>query len=166
MIVHKFRYASLKKIVSSKNAKVFIMIENISNQLNLGRILRLSYSLNINGIILSNNKYVSITSFIERVSTGFATETPIAYSDNIMQSLNYLKSNGFLIIGTSRHGTINLSKFRFKYPCVLVLGNEERGIQPSTNKLCDYILFIHSKYSINIVDSTAIFLYEMFKQIY
>ncbi|HQE78376.1 MAG TPA: TrmH family RNA methyltransferase, partial [Bacteroidales bacterium] len=55
----------------------------------------------------------------------------------------------------------------FKKPIGLILGNEEKGIQPSLLKLCDEILkipIIGNIDSLNVSVSAGIIIYEIFRQ--
>ena len=64
---------------------------------------------------------------------------------NLNRSLEYLKKNGFLVIGLSGDGQLSISKFHEKAPMVLIVGAEDKGISLLTQKKCDFILRIPLK---------------------
>jgi len=141
-----------------------MLIENIQDFINIGRIARLAFSFKIDGIIILKNRIMQINTSIERSSTGLISLVPIIFIKNIRNCIKTLQSHNFNIIGTSSKGDMNIKHYLFRFPILLVVGNEYRGLSLITKKYCNNIIFISSSYSINIADATAIFLYEIYTQ--
>lgn len=164
LLVRKIKYVKLEALLNEKKISALLLVENIQDPTNIGRIARLSFSFNIDGLIISKKNNTKITTSIERTSTGLISLIPVTHIKNIKKCIDYLKTQNFNIIGSSSRGYYNIKFHIFMFPMILIVGNEYKGISLIVNKYCDNIIFIPSKHSINIADAIAIFLYEIYIQ--
>jgi len=156
---------TLSKLLLKENINSILLIEDIQDFINIGRISRLSFSFKIDGIIILRNNPVNISTSIERLSTGLISLIPIIFIKNMRTCMQTLRSHNFSIIGTSLKGDKNIKNHIFSFPTILFVGNEYRGLSSMLKRHCINIIFISSSYSINIADAIAIFLYEIYTQL-
>jgi 23S rRNA (guanosine2251-2'-O)-methyltransferase len=163
LIVKKFQYTSVKKIYLIKKLRQILLLEDISDPNNLGRIARISFGFNVDLIIIIKDKPIEITSAIERSSTGLISLIPVMHVKSIKDLFPILRCLKINVWGSSIKGFDNIRHISIKRPLIIVFGNEHLGITYKTLKCCDKIISIPTKHSINVADAIAIFLYEIFR---
>jgi 23S rRNA (guanosine2251-2'-O)-methyltransferase len=87
--------------------------------------------------------------------------------DSLFQAAKLLKQEGVTLIGVDPTGTTDYYHQRLTGPVALLLGGEDRGINPSLLDQCDTTIRIpmHGHItSLNTGAATAIILYERIRQ--
>ena len=82
---------------------------------------------------------------------------------NLVNAINFLKKNGYFIVGTSLEGT-SFNEIDYNMPICLVIGNEGKGISRLVLENCDYVAKIDmfgKTNSLNASVATAIMLYKI-----
>ena len=90
---------------------------------------------------------------------------------NIVNIINYLKKNGWWIVGLESKKLNNCFKIHEQNhkleKIVLIVGSESKGLRNLTRENCDILYRISTKNedldSINVVQATSIALYELTK---
>ena len=156
-IVIKFPY-SLKNHLPSftKNNTCLLLTDSIEDPQNLGQIIRTSECAGIDGIMIPKNRSVGLTSTVLQVSQGAFLNLPLYNIGNVNQTLNFLKKEGFWIVGVE-NGVNALNWFDIDYSgkIVFVFGSEGKGIREKTLKNCDSIATIPMLGSINSLNVSA-----------
>jgi 23S rRNA (guanosine2251-2'-O)-methyltransferase len=146
---------------------LIIILDSIMDPQNLGSIIRTSYCLGADGVVIPADRAAPVSAAVIKASAGSAQQLPIARVTNLSQTLDYLKEKNFWIFGADAHEGGNLQEMDFNCNVALVLGSEAKGLRPLVKKKCDFLLsipLIRSFDSLNVAVATGIILYEIFKK--
>lgn len=146
---------------------LILILDSIMDPQNLGAIIRTSYCLGANGVVIPADRAASVTAAVVKASAGAAQQMPIARVTNLAQTIDYLKEKKFWVFGADAHGGGNLQEMDFNCHVALVLGGEAKGIRPLVKKKCDFLLSVplqRSFDSLNVSVAAGIIQYEIFNQ--
>ena len=167
----EFIYSALDDLVINRSASfsfsLLLILDSIMDPQNLGSIIRTSYCLGANGVVIPVDRAAPVTAAVIKTSAGSAQQMPIARVANLSQTIDYLKENKFWIFGADAHEGRNLQEMDFNCDVALVLGGEAKGIRPLVKKKCDFLFSIpqlRSFDSLNVSVAAGIVHYEIFRQ--
>ncbi|MFA7421530.1 MAG: 23S rRNA (guanosine(2251)-2'-O)-methyltransferase RlmB [Melioribacteraceae bacterium] len=146
---------------------LLLLLDSIQDPHNLGAILRTAECSGVDGIIVTTNQSSPITETVEKVSAGAVSYVKICPVNNLVQTMNILKEEGFWTVGTSLNNSKNYSEMDYKMPVALVMGNEEKGIRKLVAETCDFLVKIpmNGKVdSLNVSVATGVLLFEINRQ--
>jgi len=168
--IRNFQYSSLKDIVDKckkANYPVIVLLDEITDPHNLGAIIRSALCLGADGIVIPKNNSADINHTSLKASSGAAKLIPIAKETNLINSIRYLKQNGYTVIGADASTNNLVYEINYKIPVALVLGSEGKGLRAGIKGYCDKhirIPIIPKIDSLNVSVSSGIILYEIFRQ--
>ena len=156
MEVDEEKTYSLDEVISNidKEYPLLVMLDHLEDPHNFGAIIRTCEALGVDGIIIPNDRSVSINSTVVKTSAGAISHMKIIRVANLTASINKLKGNGYWIIGTDMEGE-DYTKIDYKMPICLVIGNEGRGISKIVNDNCDYIATIPMVGKVNSLNASV-----------
>lgn len=101
----------------------------------MGTLSRTLYALGATGMIVCRHHGAYLGTGAVRSSAGALNLLPIARADNLARSLAHCRDRGFNIY-CAKYGeeAENAFTFKPKFPAILVLGNEEKGVRPGVAK--------------------------------
>jgi len=153
---------SFSDINSLKEKDFLVILYGITDVGNIGSIIRTSYALGVDGIIITNVKNVKAQGFI-RTSSGAALDMPIALYYNAYDLINELKMKNFTIYVASLEGK-DVRKARFDKRKALILGSEGEGVPAKLSKKSDHgikIIMERDFDSLNVSAAAAILIDRM-----
>jgi len=172
IIASDLQYTPLEETVREAFRKtsypVFLLLDGITDARNLGAIIRSAAAFEINGIIVPAHGSAPLNTDVIKISTGAAFSVPISRVNHLLDAIFYLKNYNVEIIAATGKTDNKLENFKFTKSVGLIMGNEQKGIQKHLLKNADTRLKIDisSKVeSLNVSVATAIFLYEIHKQL-
>ncbi|MGD9158669.1 MAG: 23S rRNA (guanosine(2251)-2'-O)-methyltransferase RlmB [Desulfobacteraceae bacterium] len=170
-LIESFEYTDFNTLVNSsgktKGRTLFIAVDHITDEGNLGAILRTAAFFGVHGIILPKDRSAKVSGGVIKMSSGGYAHVPVSLVVNLGRAIDTLNEAGFWIIGTSGTVKETIYEFDWRGNILLVLGNEEKGVSPSILKRCHQILKIPSNGSIdalNVSVATGIILSEITRQ--
>lgn len=125
----------------NKKYKTVVMLDHLEDPHNFGAIIRSSYALGVDAIIIPNDRNVGVTSVVVKSSAGAISDMPIIRVSNLCDTIKKLKNDDFWIVGTDMNGE-DYCKIDYKRSICLVIGNEGKGISKVVKNECDYIATI------------------------
>jgi 23S rRNA (guanosine2251-2'-O)-methyltransferase len=146
---------------------LILILDEIQDPHNVGAILRSAECSGVNGVILTKHNSATITSTVVKVSAGATEHLNICQVNNLSQTIDELKKNGFWIVGSSFENSKNYNEVDYKIPIALIVGNEEKGIRKLTASKCDFLIKIPMSgkiQSLNVSVATGILLFEILRQ--
>lgn len=146
-------------------APVIVYLDNIKDPGNMGTILRTALALGVKDVILSREAVNPYNPKVIRASSGAIFQLNL-YSDKEREKIIELKNKGFKIYATSSHAASSVLNFKAQYPCVIIFGEEAKGVADDLKRVADNILKLPLKKnveSLNVSTAAAIFLYELMK---
>jgi len=150
-----------------KDQPLLLLLDGITDVRNFGAIARTSLAAGVDGIIIPQGGNVQITDDAIKSSAGALLKIPVIRVIHLKDAIYQLRSYNFSIIAATEKATKTIYEADFKKPIGLILGNEEKGIQPTLLKLCDdtiKIPIIGNIDSLNVSVSAGIIIYEIFRQ--
>lgn len=153
---------------SKKSAyPLLLILDSIQDTHNVGAILRSADCSGVDGIIITKHNSAPINETVVKTSAGATEHVKIAQVNNLAQTIDELKHNGFWIIGSYLEGAKEYTKVDYKMPVAVVVGNEEKGIRKLTADKCDHLIKIPMKgkiQSLNVSVATGVLLFEILRQ--
>lgn len=146
---------------------LLIMLDGLEDPHNLGAILRTADCVGADGIILGKHRSVTLTPTVAKVSTGAIDTVKVAVVNNLSQTLEKLKKQGFWVVGADAQNAQDYRQGQYDVPLILVIGSEGFGISPLVRRHCDYAIALPmagSVTSLNASVACAVLLYEIYSQ--
>lgn len=152
-----------KKINLVKDYKNRILIlEDLSDPLNIGRIMESAYLFGFDSLLLSNNCADIYHPKCIEASKGNIFRLNI-YIGDISNEIKELKNKGFKVYATGlKDNTLSLDEVKPSSKMAIILGNEGSGVSEETFALADEIIKIdmHNIDSLNVAMAGAIIMYR------
>lgn len=114
-----------------------LILDRIQDPGNFGTIIRTAVAFGFDAIIASEDCVDLGNEKVIRSTQGALFQIPVM-TQNLLESIPYLKQKGFKVYGTSLKDSIALSKLvETPTKLALVFGNEGAGVSSSILNLCD-----------------------------
>lgn len=168
--IKDYKYKTLREIVDNNRDVInplILILDQITDPHNLGAIIRSAVSFGADGIVIPRHNSAEINHTVLKTSSGTANHISIAKETNLNNTILFLKDNGYKIIGADINSEKNIFETDFRLPAGLVIGSEGAGMRKLLKQNCDIIVRIpmsEKSNSLNVSVSTAVFLYEIFRQ--
>ncbi len=152
----------------ARDGKPLVILDGIGNPHNLGAIVRSAAFFGVARIVLADRPEQALPSAAAyRVAEG-ALDRVRLYRAALPAALGGLKRS-YRVVGAVPGRGVPLGDLRSDRPVALVLGNEERGLDPATLALCDVVVTIPgatipgggSVQSLNVAAAAAILFYAL-----
>lgn len=140
--------------VKDKKNPVVVMLDHLEDPHNFGAIIRTCEALGIDGIIIPNDRSVSVNGTVIKTSAGAISYSTIVRVPNLFSTIEKLKKNGFWVVGTDMNGS-DYTKIDYNMPVCLVIGNEGRGMSKIIRDNCDFIASIPMSGKINSLNASV-----------
>ncbi len=151
-----------------KGEEPFLLaVEGVQDPRNLGALIRTAAIAGVHGLILPSRRVAPLSAAAIKSSAGGVFSLPIGRVTNLNSELRTLKEKGLWVVGTAKDGETPLYSSDLTLPLVLVVGSEEKGISPSLRKLCDLVVSIPQRGSLNSLNLSvagSIVIYEVARQ--
>lgn len=157
---------ALSTISQSKN--LWLALDCLQDPHNVGAIFRAASFFGVQGILMTEERSSSMTSTVYDVASGGVEFVPFSIQTNLHRALEFAKTQGIWILGSSEHANDDISSIQNDRPWILVLGNEERGMRRLTEETCDVLCKVTNQgqtSSLNVSVATGIFIFELTKAV-
>jgi len=122
---------------------IAVALDRIGNPHNLGAILRNCAFFGAEGLVISNQEsQARLTSSAARTAEGAMEMLPIFQCTDLASTLRDFMSHNVYVVGTDLNVNQSLYDIELRFPCILVLGNEQEGLSSSVKKCCCQIVRI------------------------
>lgn len=162
--VNDFEYNDVDEMIGDDS--LIVILDHIEDPHNFGAIIRTCEAAGVKGIIIPKDRSVEVNATVIKVSTGSIKNMKIAQVTNLNRTIEYLKKEGFWIVGTDMEGT-NYYDIDYKGKTAIIIGNEGNGMSRLVSENCDFIAKIPMKgttNSLNASVATGIVIFEAIKQ--
>lgn len=147
---------------------IIVALDDVRSMHNVGSVFRTSDAFRIERLILGGITPVPPLAEIEKTALGATESVEWTYERNLLKAILLLKREGYRIIAfehTSKSILITDNESS-QEKCVLIFGNEVKGISAEVLAACDLIIEIPqlgTKHSLNISVSAGIGIWEFAK---
>lgn len=165
--VEDYKYYELDEVLDASKKQYFIILDGITDPHNLGAMLRSADATQIDGIIIPKNNTVPLNATVAKVSTGAIEYVKVIQVNNLVRTIEYLKTKSFWIIGTDMDGEKRYTDIDVSTSLGIVIGSEGEGMKRLVKDKCDYIVSIPMKGNVNSLNasvSAALLMYEVFRK--
>ncbi len=166
-----FPYAELDDLhqisAGSPNAGLLVATDHITDEGNLGALLRTCAYFGVHGLILPKDRSARMTGKVIQRSAGTHVHIGIARVVNLGRALDSLSRKGFWIIGAAGESPVSVFEFDWIRDVVLVLGSEGKGLSRSIRDKCHELIRIPGSGtvdSLNVSVAAGIILAEVLRQ--
>jgi 23S rRNA (guanosine2251-2'-O)-methyltransferase len=170
-ILESRKYAGLAELTEAARAKgeplFAVLLDEIEDPQNLGAILRSADAAGAHGVVIPKNRSAEVTPSVVKASAGAAEHVLTVKVANLNDAIRKLKDAGAWVYGADAQGGKPFTEADFKRPCVIVIGNEGKGLRRLVKENCDESLSIpmYGKVaSLNASVSAALLLFEVVRQ--
>jgi TrmH family RNA methyltransferase len=130
---------------------------------NVGTILRTLDAAGADGLFLLDGGVELYHPSVVRASMGTLFWKPViqASFDDFVQ---WARKNGYRLVGSSAHATMDYNMQPAKVPTILVLGSEQKGLTPEQAAACDLVVSLPMRgrvSSLNLAVAAGILLYAL-----
>ncbi|MFA5048844.1 MAG: RNA methyltransferase [Patescibacteria group bacterium] len=147
--------------------ELYVICDNLRSLYNVGSIFRTSDALGVKKIYLAGITGTPLQKGVLKVSLGAENSVPWEYVGSAWRLVEKLKKQGKQIVALEISAkSTDLKKFKPRWPCVLIVGNEVDGVGESVLKRCDEVVHIPMKglkESMNVAVAYGIAGYEIMK---
>lgn len=135
--VHDWIEAGLKK------NQFALALDRVENSHNVGAILRSCAYFGAQGLLIGLGENVTaMNSSAARMAEGALELVPMLECKSLPSALRDLKAQGVFIAGADPSSRQGLYDLKLRFPCVMVLGNEQEGLSAPVKKRCDALMRI------------------------
>ncbi len=160
-----YEYSKLEEITNKENPLI-VILDHLEDPHNLGAIIRTCEAAGVDGIIIPENRSVSVNSTVVHTSAGSIFNMKIVKVVNLRQTITKLKKEGFWFIGTDMEG-MDYKKIDYKGKTCIIIGSEGFGMSRIISEECDYKASIKMNGKVNSLNASVaagIIIYEAIYQ--
>lgn len=157
----------VEQIIENKDKPLFLVLDQLSDTRNFGAIIRSSVCCGVDGIIISKTGAAPVNGDTVKTSAGAIFNIPICKVDHIKDAIFYLQGSGIKTVGATEKAGQEIYDVDLNTPLAIVMGSEDRGINPSVLKLLDEtakLPMVNHIASLNVSVACGAFLYETIRQ--
>lgn len=169
--ISPIRFYTLEEILKSIHTGLILVLDGIEDAGNMGAIIRGAAAADVDGIIVSQRHSAPINETVLKTSAGSLVKAKIVQAKNLTNAVNFLKENGFWVVGTvmekEKEKSVAYYNYDFTVNSAIILGGEHKGVSPLLKKNADQLVFIpHSPKieSLNVSAAAAVILFEALRQ--
>ncbi len=154
-------------VIESGKTPLFLLLDQLSDVRNFGAIIRTAECTGVNGIIIQKKGGAPVNGDTIKTSAGAVFKVPICKVDHIKDAVFYMQASGIKVIAATEKTENTLYDVSFIEPCAIIMGSEDRGINPSILKVVDdkaKLPLLGDIESLNVSVACGAFLYEAVRQ--
>jgi len=169
-VIGEIRYQELDDLMDLSRQypnAVLLILDEIEDPHNLGALIRSALSFGLLGVIIPKHHAATVNQTVIKTSAGAALSLPIARVANIAQTIESLRENDVMVIGTDGEAEKTIEEIPASGRLALVIGNEGKGIRRLVKQKCDQLVRIPMKggfESLNASVAGAIVMYETMRR--
>lgn len=156
----------LKNNTAKKNS-TFLILDNLTDERNIGSIVRSAAAFYVDAIFLLKKNYNFDSQSMYKSASGAMEYITIVPVVNLTNSINLIKKNNFWVVGLDSQGSTDLLSFKWPTKVAIVLGSEGFGMRRLVKESCDQICKIDINpeiESLNVSNAVASCLTLNFRQ--
>ena len=161
----KYKSSNLEEIIINTKKSLIIIADQITDQNNLGNIIRTALLIGADGLLLSEYSSADINDVTSLTSSGAVEVLKYHVSKNINRTIEVLKKSGYWTYSLDMSGKEMNREFNFDKKSVIIVGSEGKGIRRNILTKSDFKISIPQENvggidSYNAANSLAIAAYH------
>ena len=154
-------------VQESGKMPLFLILDQISDARNFGAIIRTAECTGVDGIIVQKAGSAPVNGDTVKTSAGAIFNIPICKVEHIKDAIFFLQGSGIKTVAATEKTDQDIYQVALNEPIAIIMGSEDRGINPSVLKIVDYkanLPMFGSIGSLNVSVACGAFLYEAVRQ--
>lgn len=154
-------------VLEQKQNPLFLILDQLSDARNFGAIIRTAVCTGVDGIIIQKQGAAPVNGDTVKTSAGAVFNIPICKVDHIKDAVFYLQGSGIKTVAATEKTDKNIYDINFNEGIAIIMGSEDKGVNPSVLKLVDEkakLPMYGSISSLNVSVACGAFLYEAVRQ--
>ena len=146
---------------------LFIMLDGITDVRNIGAIARSALCSGAQAIIIPDKGVGAINEEAIKSSAGALHNIHICREESLLKAIDTMHLNGIRVFTAEMKSDRNFFEMTWSDPCCIIMGSEDKGIQPYLVKASDqaFTIPMSGKFdSFNVSVAAGIVLYEAFRK--
>ena len=132
----------LKEYLKSNSKNTLVVLDDITDQRNIGSIIRSCSAFNIDAVILLEKNYNPKNKMMYKSASGAMELVNIIPVSNITNALEVLKKNNYWVYGLDGNAKENIEDQKWSNQNVFVFGSEGDGLRRLVKENCDHLIKI------------------------
>ena len=157
----------VESTIESGKTPLFLILDQISDARNFGAIIRTAECTGVNGIIVQKAGSAPVNGDTVKTSAGAVFNIPICKVEHIKDAIFYLQGSGIKTVAATEKTENTIYDIALTDGIAIIMGSEERGINPSVLKIVDEkakLPMFGTIGSLNVSVACGAFLYEVLRQ--
>ena len=157
----------VESVIESGKKPLFLILDQLSDARNFGAIIRTAECTGVDGIIVPKQGSAPVNGDTVKTSAGAVFNVPICKVDHIKDAIFYLQGSGIKTIAATEKTEHNIYDISLNEPLAIIMGSEDRGVNPSVLKIVDEkakLPMFGTISSLNVSVACGAFLYETVRQ--
>jgi 23S rRNA (guanosine2251-2'-O)-methyltransferase len=157
----------IEATLESTKKPLFLILDQLSDARNFGAIIRTAECTGVNGIIVQKSGSAPVNGDTVKTSAGAVFNVPICKVEHIKDAIYLLQANGIKTVAATEKCDQNIYDLQLNEPVAIIMGSEERGVNPSVLKIVDEkakLPMFGTIGSLNVSVACGAFLYETVRQ--
>ncbi len=154
-------------VIDAGKKPLFLILDQLSDARNFGAIIRTAECTGVNGIIVQKQGSAPVNGDTVKTSAGAVFNVPICKVEHIKDAIYYLQASGIQTIAATEKTENTIYDINFTQPTAIIMGSEDRGVNPSVLKIVDHkakLPMYGTIESLNVSVACGAFLYEVVRQ--
>ncbi len=154
-------------VMESGKTPLFLLLDQLSDARNFGAIIRTAECTGVDGIIIGKQGAAPVNGDTVKTSAGAVFNVPICKVEHLKDAIFFLQGSGIKIVAATEKTDQTIYSIALKEPVAIIMGSEDRGINPSVLKIVDErakLPMQGSIASLNVSVACGAFLYEVVRQ--
>ena len=164
-------YKNLDEVLEEIEEKgvipLLIMLDGITDVRNIGAIARSAHCCGVHAIIIPDKGVGALNEEAMKSSAGALEHIDIVRVGSLIKAVDTLREKGIAVFTSEMKAEKKIYQLPLNEACCVIMGNEERGVQPYLAKAADAFFSIPMATdfdSFNVSVAAGIILYETMKQ--
>jgi 23S rRNA (guanosine2251-2'-O)-methyltransferase len=157
----------VETVIDSGRTPLFLILDQLSDARNFGAIIRTAECTGVDGIIVQKQGSAPVNGDTVKTSAGAVFNVPICKVEHIKDAIFHLQGSGIKTIAATEKTDDTIYDVSFAEPVAIIMGSEDRGINPSVLKIVDEkakLPMFGTISSLNVSVACGAFLYEAVRQ--
>ena len=157
----------VESVLSKDKTPLFLILDQVSDARNFGAIIRTAECTGVDAIIIQKNGSAPVNGDTVKTSAGAVFNVPICKVEHIKDAIFYLQGSGVQTVAATEKTDDTIYNVSLTEPTAIVMGSEDRGVNPSVLKIVDAkakLPMFGTISSLNVSVACGAFLYEAVRQ--
>jgi 23S rRNA (guanosine2251-2'-O)-methyltransferase len=154
-------------VVGTGVVPLFVMLDGVTDVRNIGAIARSALCCGAQALIIPDKGVGALNEEAMKSSAGALERMQVCRVPSLLKAVDTLHLNGIKVFTSEMNAPVKVFELPLTEPCCIVMGSEDKGVQPYIHKAADAFFTIPMAGdfdSFNVSVAAGIILYEAMKQ--